>query len=152
MKAEKSELIQQTFAKVEVDGDGFTARFYQRLFELDPSLRPMFKSDLPKQASKLMATLRLAVRGLSNVQSIVPALRHLGRRHVAYGVTDSQYDTVREALLDTLALRLGDDFTEEVRSTWHDIYEFMADIMKDAVREARGEDLDEFARAQKANS
>ncbi|MGE5073573.1 MAG: hypothetical protein ACM3MF_09105, partial [Anaerolineae bacterium] len=57
-------LVQSSFAKVAPIADTAAALFYGRLFELDPSLRPMFPSDLKEQGAKLMHMLTLAVRGL----------------------------------------------------------------------------------------
>ena len=39
-------LVQSTFAQVAPIAETAAALFYTRLFELDPSLRPMFTSDL----------------------------------------------------------------------------------------------------------
>jgi hemoglobin-like flavoprotein len=106
--------------------------FYQRLFELDPSLRPLFTSDLRSQGAKLMATLALAVNGLSRPESIVPAVQSLGRRHVGYGVQPAHYQIVGQALLDTLATALGDQYTVDVADAWTAAYSLLAGVMQEA--------------------
>ena len=42
-------LVQDTFAMVAPITDQAAALFYGRLFELDPSLRPLFKADITQQ-------------------------------------------------------------------------------------------------------
>ena len=48
--------------------------FYQKLFELDPKLKTLFKNDMTEQQRKLMTMLDTAVRGLKNPDSINTAI------------------------------------------------------------------------------
>lgn len=130
-------LVQDSFAKVKPIADDAAKLFYAKLFELDGELKPLFKGDMEEQGRKLMSMINTVVNGLNNLESIVPAAQNLGKRHVAYGVEDSHYDTVAAALLDTLAKGLGDDFTAEVKSAWVSAYTLLADTMKDAANDAR---------------
>ncbi len=118
--------------------DTAAALFYERLFTLDPSLRPMFKSDMKQQGKKLMTTLALAVRGLDRPEQILPAVRHLGQRHVSYGVRPAHYQTVGEALLWALEQGLGDAFTAEVKAAWAAAYALLANVMQDAASQVEG--------------
>jgi hemoglobin-like flavoprotein len=49
--------------------------FYGKLFELDPSLKPLFRGDLTEQGWKLMHMIGTAVNGLDRLDEIVPAVR-----------------------------------------------------------------------------
>ena len=64
-------------------------------------------------------------------------LRALGRRHVGYGVRDSHYATVGEALLWTLEQGLGDAFTPDVRAAWAETYGTRAGVMQRAAAGAK---------------
>ncbi|QNN23779.1 hemin receptor [Planctomycetales bacterium ZRK34] len=125
-------LVQGTWKKVIPISHVAADLFYTKLFELDPSLRPLFSDNMAQQKQKLMQMIGVAVGGLNNLEAIVPAVEDLGRRHVAYQVTDEHYDTVAAALLDTLDKGLGDDFTDEVREAWTDTYVLLATTMKNA--------------------
>jgi hemoglobin-like flavoprotein len=57
-------------------------------------------------------------------------LRQLGARHVDYGVLPEHYETVGQALLDTLAQGLGPAFTGEVEEAWREAYMLIADTMQ----------------------
>ena len=124
-------LVQSTFAQVAPIAETAATLFYAKLFELDPSLRLMFSSDMQKQGRKLMQTLAVAVRGLDNLDALVPVVRALGARHAGYGVQDRHYETVAAALIWTLETGLGDAFTPEVQDAWATVYWLLADTMKD---------------------
>ncbi len=136
MSPEEIQLVQSTFRKVGPIAEDAAARFYARLFELNPALRPLFKHDMKEQGQKLLAMLATAVNGLDHLDDIVPAVRDLGARHVGYGVTTQDYDTVGEALLWTLGQGLGDAFTPEVETAWTKAYVLLASTMKDAAAKA----------------
>jgi hemoglobin-like flavoprotein len=129
-------LVQESFARIAPIADDAAALFYRRLFEIDPSLRQMFRGDMTEQRKKLMQMLTAAVKGLDRLDQLVPVVQELGRRHAAYGVADAHYDTVGSALLWTLETGLGALFTPETREAWATVYGLLATTMRDAAREA----------------
>lgn len=136
MTPEVKKLVQESWEKVEPISAVAAALFYGRLFELDPSLRPMFRGDMQEQEKKLMQMLTVVVRGLDRLDQLVPAVQALGRRHAGYGVADAHYDTVAQALLWTLEQGLGEAFTPEVRDAWVQAYTLLAGIMQAAAEES----------------
>ncbi len=129
--------VQRTFSLVVPIKEKAAELFYARLFELDPSLKPMFKGDMKQQGMKLMSALALVVTGLSKPETILPAVEDLGRKHFDYGVQDHHYDTVGAALLWTLEQGLGAEFTPDVKAAWTAAYMLLANVMKDAATKAR---------------
>jgi hemoglobin-like flavoprotein len=125
-------LVQESFAKVEPIAEAAAALFYDKLFELDPGLKTLFKTDIKEQGRKLMATLKLAVKGLDDLEKLVPVVQDLGRRHAGYGVQSAHYGTVAEALLWALEQGLKDDFTPEVKEAWTAVYALLAETMVEA--------------------
>ena len=134
MTKQQVALVQQTFMKVLPISDLAAGLFYKKLFEMDPSVRPMFKGDMNEQGRKLMLMIGMAVTGLSTPNEILGLVADLGRRHAEYGVVDIHYDTVRSALLWTLNQGLGPEFTPEAEAAWAEAYDFLAKVMKDAAR------------------
>jgi hemoglobin-like flavoprotein len=128
----QKELVRATFAKVAPIAETAAAMFYERLFTLDPDLRPLFRNDMKKQGAMLMAVLATAVGNLHRLDQILPTVRELGRRHAGYGVKGKDYDTVAAALLGTLDAALGGDFTAPVRGAWTACYDVLAGEMKAA--------------------
>lgn len=130
MTPRQQQLIQTSFAQVTPIADQAATIFYDRLFELDPSIRPMFAhADMQRQRRNLMQTLTVVVKAIDRLETIVPAVEALGRRHTGYGVQASHFATVGAALLDTLAVGLGEGFTTEVRDAWATAYGILADVM-----------------------
>ena len=134
MTPESKRLVQESWARVEPIADTAAGLFYDRLFEIDPSLRAMFPADLREQRKKLMQMLAAAVKGLTRLDQLVPVVQDLGRRHGRYGVQDAHYDTVGAALLWTLEKGLGRAFTPEVAEAWATVYGVLASTMKNASR------------------
>lgn len=136
MTTKQVELVQSSWALVAPIAGQAAALFYGRLFELDSSLRQLFKSDLKDQGKKLMQMLGMVVSGLTNLERLLPAVRDLGKRHGNYGVADSHYDTVGAALLWTLEQGLGNQFTPEIKDAWAAAYSTLATTMKKAAPKA----------------
>lgn len=82
-----------------------------------------------------------AVKGLSDLDKLVPILQALGTKHVGYGVLprvpasvrgiarcptppvcSPHYDVVGQALIATLGDALGDKFTDDVKAAWVAVY------------------------------
>ncbi len=132
MTPQQITLIQTSWAAVLPIQDTAAGLFYQRLFVLDPSVRPMFKGDLAAQGKKLMQALGFIVNSLTRLDELVPVAQDMARRHVGYGVQADHYDTVGTALLWTLEQGLGSAFTEETRAAWATAYGTLAGVMKEA--------------------
>ena len=95
----------------------------------------MFPEDLSEQKKKLMAMLGTAVASLNNLDTLLPAVRALGRRHSGYGVKAQHYAQVGSALLWTLEQGLGEAFTPEVKDAWATAYIVLSTTMMDAANE-----------------
>jgi len=132
MTPEKIALVRSSWQQVLPISDSAAKLFYGQLFELDPSLRSMFKGDMVEQGRKLMAIINTAVNSLDNLGPILGAVEDMGRRHVAYGVTEAHYDTVGSALIWTLGKGLGEQFTPAVKDAWVETYTTLASAMKQA--------------------
>ncbi len=132
MTDDQIQLVQRSFALIDARADAVAARFYERLFALDPALRALFTGDLAAQGRKLMAALRLVVRGLHDLPALLPSVQALGARHTAYGVQPAHYGLVGAALIGTLADTLGEAFTPEVRASWQAAYGALATAMQGA--------------------
>jgi hemoglobin-like flavoprotein len=110
--------VQQSFAMVAPVADEGAALFYDRLFEIAPQLRPLFRGDIAEQGRKLMATLAFVVNGLTRLDAILPAASALAKRHVHYGVRPDHYRPVGVALLWTLQRSLGPQWTPDLAAAW----------------------------------
>src|ERR1700758_5553152 len=129
MTPEQINLVQQSFAKVAPISEQAAVMFYDRLFEVAPQVKAMFRDDMTEQRRKLMATLAVVVNGLSSLESILPAASALARRHVAYGAKPAHYPVIGAALLWTLEKGLGDAWTPAVAEAWTAAYGTLSTFM-----------------------
>jgi len=132
MDAHSIALVQASFEKVVPLGDKVPQIFYDELFTLDPSLRPMFQSDMTEQRKMILTALSMVVRSLDKPEAIAEPVKALGKRHVTYGVKPAHFATVGSALLNTLQKGLGDEFTPELRQAWVEAYAALSGMMKEA--------------------
>ena len=121
-------LVRESFAKIVPIRDQAAALFYNRLFAIDPSTRPLFRGDMKSQGAKLMAAIGAVVESLDRI-TIPDDLRTLARRHHRYGVREEHYASVGAALLWTLEQGLGFDFTPDVRQAWATAYDLLSGAM-----------------------
>src|SRR5262245_15623299 len=118
MNAAQAYLVRKSFAAVERRADVAALVFYRRLFELDPALRPLFKSDIHEQSKKLTDMLAVALSMLGRPEELAGELEELGARHVGYGAKPEHYQSVRRALLDMFTELMADGFTPDVTEAW----------------------------------
>lgn len=130
-------LLQASFAEVMAIRQEAAALFYERLFAIDPALKPLFHdADMRSQEMKLMAALALVVGKLRQLGEVIPVLENLAVKHVAYGVEEHHYATVGQALIQTLSLAFGERFTPELRNAWLGAYGAISGVMIEAARKA----------------
>ncbi len=129
MQSQTIEDVQSTWKIVEGIARQAAALFYANLFEADHTLKALFKGDMEAQGVKLMQMIGAAVGKLNDLESLVPILQSLAKRHITYGVQAAHYDTVGGALLKTLEQGLGLAFTPQVRASWTEVYGVLASVM-----------------------
>ena len=88
------------------------------------------RANMDLQRHRLMESLGMLIAELDNPEQLVTDLVVMGKRHVAYGVRDSDYDAAGVALLWTLEKALGPDFTPDARAAWTEAYQWIASVMR----------------------
>ena len=129
MNPTQIELVQESFSKVAPISEAAAVIFYDRLFEVAPSVKAMFPADMTEQRKKLMMMLAAVVGGLKNLDSILPAASALAKRHVGYGAKPEHYPVVGGALLYTLEKGLGEAWTPELAEAWTAAYGTLSGYM-----------------------
>ena|SRR5437870_4431947 len=129
MTPEQIALVQQSLEEATSQADDFVARFYQRLFELDPATRTLFSTDFAVLREKFFTELDAIVGALGSFGDFMERAQSLGRRHHDFGVTAKHYAEAREALLWALSITLASRFTSEVRDAWQMAYNLVAEVM-----------------------
>jgi hemoglobin-like flavoprotein len=123
------EALETSFDLVAPRGDELMNEFYARLFAAAPAVRPLFPDDMQRQKTMLLGALVLLRKSLRDLNAIVPKLRELGARHVAYGARPEHYPVVGAALIASMAAIAGDEWKPEHESAWGAAFEIVASTM-----------------------
>lgn len=129
MTDEQIRLVRQSLEQLQPLSEQVAAQFYDRLFERSPGVAELFRVDMTVQGHRLMTMLAGLVTLLDEPALLDESLRALGARHVGYGTLPEHYGVVGGALIDTLALSLGPDFTPAHRRAWAVMYGRVRSVM-----------------------
>jgi len=138
MTLQQKQLVRESFPAIREVAGPLSLLFYGRVFELDPSLRPMFRQDIVLQGRKLMDMLTAVVDNLENLDGLEPVFRAMGQRHAGYGVLPQHYPTVERALIWALGQALESDFDPELRSAWLSVINHIGTVMLQGAAELPG--------------
>lgn len=129
LTSQQIDLIRASFEDIADAPDDAASVFYSDLFRRAPEVRSLFVEDMDRQGRKLVNTLGAVVAQLDMLDLLVPMLRDLALRHVAYGVQPDDYAKVGEALgtmITTCCKSMPDpDCTE----AWSIAYDHLAHTM-----------------------
>jgi hemoglobin-like flavoprotein len=110
--------------------------FYNRLFEIAPEVRPMFRhASIDEQSRKLLSMINYVIIKLNKLDDIIDEVKKLAQRHVQYGVQDEHYSIVGSALLWTLEAGLADNWNNELKEAWTVCYTILAKAMIEASKD-----------------
>lgn len=131
------EILVETFERAKKENGGprkLGLRFYERLFEKYPQVKPLFKTPPEQQHVKLMASVAAIVASLKEPDRLMPYLRAMGIRHIQYGTQDGHYGAVGENLVAVLGehLSVEGEWTEEMATAWQGALQTVSDIMIEA--------------------
>ncbi|MEM9734993.1 MAG: globin domain-containing protein [Pseudomonadota bacterium] len=112
--------------------------FYENLFVIDPSLRPMFEGDLSELSDKALFAFGAVVAQIQDLEVCREMTRDLARRHVGYGVRPEHYPKVGEAVLATVAMVMADGMTDEIGAAWREAYDAIAGSMIETAYPGQG--------------
>jgi len=135
LNTEQLKLVRDSLILVRPVADRVAESFYAHLFEVTPHLRKLFMGDMKRQGAMLMTSLELAIRGLHDMESILPSVQALGERHVSYGVKAEYYPLATAAFLWALEQNLGDHFTPALKDVWAEALDALVSAMMSAARE-----------------
>jgi methyl-accepting chemotaxis protein len=130
--------LETSFDLVAPRGDRLMDIFYARLFAAAPAVEPLFAgTDLVRQKQMLLGTLVLLRKSLRNLDRIVPKLRELGARHVAYGAEPAHYPVVGAVLIASMAEVAGEAWRPDYSRAWETAFGVIANAMLDGAELAQ---------------
>jgi len=122
--------LETSFDLIAPHGDELMDIFYARLFAAAPAVKPLFAgTDFRRQKAMLLGALVLLRKSLRNLGPVVPKLRELGARHVAYGARPEHYPVVGEVLIASMAEVAGDAWSAQYETAWAAAFGVVAGAM-----------------------
>ena len=129
--------LETSFDLVAPKGDELMDIFYSNLFAVAPAVKPLFAgSDMRKQHAMLLSALVLLRKSLRDLDSVVPTLKRLGARHVAYGARPEHYPVVGNVLIGAMAHVAGPDWEPRYAKAWTEAFGVVAGAMLEGAAEA----------------
>jgi len=122
-------LVKNSWSYVVINSQEAGELFYNRLFEVAPAVRSLFKHDQKEQARKLMNMVTLVVTKLQKLDDIMNEVKLLAQRHGKYGAQPEHYKVVGECLLWTLEQGLGNKWNPELQEAWATVYITLSSAM-----------------------
>jgi hemoglobin-like flavoprotein len=129
--------LETSFDLVAPKGDELMEIFYTRLFAVAPAVQPLFAgSDSKRQQAMLLSALVLLRKSLRDLERVLPTLRNLGARHVAYGAQAEHYPVVGEVLIGAMATVAGEAWEPRFAAAWGEAFGVVAGAMLEGAAEA----------------
>lgn len=128
--------VHASFLRVIQQGDVLARRFYEHFFNLDPSLRALFPSDIGPQAHMLTAALKLTIDSLQDPDRLLAYLSDLGARHARYGVQPRHLGLMGKALLAVLP-SVDPEWTDSTAHAWERAYGHIAQLVLHGIENAQ---------------
>jgi hemoglobin-like flavoprotein len=130
--------LETSFDLVAPRGEELMEIFYARLFAVAPSVQPLFAgSDIKRQQAMLLSALVLLRKSLRDLDRVVPTLKNLGARHVAYGAEPEHYPVVGEVLIGAMATVAGEAWEPRYAEAWGEAFGVVAGAMLEGAAEAQ---------------
>jgi len=126
----QSEILYDSFSKIELNIQDFATSFYDNLFIMYPQAKALFATtNMEAQKQKLIDSLKAVIVNIRHGDSLALLLRGLGTRHVQYGALPEHYPVVGNALLETFKEYLKEEWTPSVKQAWVEAYEAITTLM-----------------------
>ncbi|MGZ8190065.1 MAG: globin domain-containing protein [Methylococcaceae bacterium] len=133
MKVKNRLLVKTCVDEINPHIEVISQLFYKELFHLDIHLKSVFPGNvvfLNRKFINLLATLK----NVKHLETISDSLSKMGERHVLrYGAEIRHFPTIKKALLFALHKYLGDRYNEELETAWHEVFDDVAKIMRQAM-------------------
>jgi hemoglobin-like flavoprotein len=131
MNTREIEIIKKSYKSIQPRMSRVTRVLFDRLFETNPELRPLFHSDLRDLRKKIVRKFDYVIAHLHEPEVLGPELKKLGAHHnKQFKVTQEHYNAFINALIYALSAAFGSEFTPELRKTWRYVLGVVAQIMQ----------------------
>lgn len=130
MTEEQKNLVKQSFPKVLSSTLSSTSVLYDKLFELAPETKELFKNtSIDRQSQMLVAAIGKIVKSIDHWDRVKPDIEAIAARHVNYGLSPEHFVFFGHAMMHMLKTSLGDSWTKDLEDSWRAVYQNISEVM-----------------------
>lgn len=124
--------IKSTVPVLQAGGEALTRHFYQRMFEHNPEVVPLFNpanQESGSQQQALAGAICGYAQNIDNLGALTETVELIAQKHASLRIKPEHYPIVGQNLLSSIKEVLGDGATDDVIESWGAAYNFLADIL-----------------------
>lgn len=112
------------------DEDRFAELFYEKVFQIAPGVKALFRNNMTEQGRLLTHMLGGIIHSLSRPDQLQNGLKTLGKNHLSYGVKAAHYPVVKQAMMETITEILGENKSSKTIDAWNSALDFVIENMQ----------------------
>lgn len=130
MTPNQAEIVKKSFPKILAGTLSATHILYDKLFELSPDTRDLFKkTSMERQSQMLIAAIGKLVKSIDNWDTVKPDLEALAKRHAGYGLSPEHFVYFGHAFIHMLKSMYGSEWNTDLEEAWKVVYEKISEVM-----------------------
>lgn len=130
MTPEQAEVVKKSFPKILAGTLTSTQVLYDKLFELAPDTKELFKNtSMERQSQMLISAISKLVKSIDNWDTVKPDLEALAKRHATYGLTPEHFAYFGQAFIYMLKTMYGSDWNNQLEEAWKAVYQKISEVM-----------------------
>lgn len=133
VSAKSIQIVKDTWADLIGHGPEIGQRFYERLFQLHPEYKKLFKENNKDQHKKLAFAITLVVTKLNKLDQIGEEVRSLAARHVKYGVKPEYFAPFIKLFVETIASVRSERWKPEYSAAWYEVMKAVGDAIAENI-------------------
>ena len=111
--------------------------FYTDLMESKSEIKDLFsKANMAEQSMRLVRAIGSTVALLDDLDTLIPILQELGKRHVYYNVKPEHFKYVKRCWFKMLRQALSLQWNKQVNNSWQIAWDFLTYYMKTSLEDA----------------
>ena len=129
LTTEDIQLIKHTWGVLITHPDQLSQVFYNHLFKLHPTLRPLFRESIEERGKKLIHTITVMITKLGKLNELEESVSALSHRHLKYKVHPGYFEAFQRAFMVALEELLIKKWTPELANAWETLLQLMSQAM-----------------------
>lgn len=135
MTEAKIELVKNSWGRVVAYSEKAGRIFYERLFELAPELRTLFKDDVQTQNQKLILAVTVIITKLNKLENLELEIQKLAKKHQAFGIAGDHFVMFKLAFVEMLRAISQTLWDEETEEAWKELFDLISVAMLNQMNE-----------------